>query len=443
MIEKIAIILLANLVFFSKTLTYRYSSDDIPVYMNPPNFRNKWEKRWYWLIGRMRINPQEDHALTTLIHAIVCVFIYIGFGANDISFIASLLFAFNPTNNQGSVWISGRSYALAALGMTGALAFPMLALGFIFIAVSTNPGFLAPIVLFGSKANPWILAVFIGLAWGWHGRNFYSNVKHKMNKEMFTEDKAFKIEKFVLAIKTYGFYTTLSIIPFKNAFYHSFLQACAGSGKNKAYSVKDRFFWIGLAFFAAVAWYWLAVPWNMVSFGLLWWIVCLAPFSNFFRMSQEIAERYVFLPSVGLMFVLASIIYTNPILVAVFLTMYVVRKWFLIDQYTDDYYLLEHSCVLEPSAWFTWHQRGLIRWDKKSYQEAIIIWTMARMLSPNEFKINFNLATALYVSGHKENKKEAVYFLKVAEDNIPAGQEEECKRLIEAFRKKGETAILT
>lgn len=62
----------------------------------------------------MRINPLEDHALTSFIHALICVFIYLGFGKDNLSFIASLLFAFNPTNNQGSVWISGRAYALAA-----------------------------------------------------------------------------------------------------------------------------------------------------------------------------------------------------------------------------------------------------------------------------------------------------------------------------------------
>ncbi len=436
MFEKICLILLVNLLFFAKTMTYKYSSDDIPVFQNPPKFNNTWEKVLCWLDGRYRSGPQVDHVLTTLIHATVCVFIYLGFGKNDISFIASLLFAFNPTNNQGSVWISGRAYALAALGMTGALSLPFIGGIFILLATYTNPGFLAPLVLFGS--NHAIILLFLPLAYFINGGRFKRNVKYKMEKEMFKEDKAIKPEKIILVIKTFGFYTVLSLIPFQNTFYHSFLESASGCGRFKAYSMKDRFFWIGLLSAIGIVCYLFMAPWSMISFGLLWWGICLAPFLNFMRMSQETAERYCYLPSVGLMFVLASVIHAYPLVIAIFLTMYATRLWFLMDMYTDDYYLLEHCCLLDPSSWFVWHVRGMKRWENKSYQEAVIIWTMARMISPLEFKINFNLATALSMSGHI---KEAQVFIEIAEKNVPPGQEEESGKLLSEW-KQGRLAII-
>ena len=64
---------------------------------------------------------------------------------------------------------------------------------------------------------------------------------------------------------------------------------------------------------------------------------------------------------------------------------------------------------------------------------------MARILSPREFKVNFNLATALQMSGHKE---EALKFLKIAEDNIPAGQDVDCAKLLEDWRKGNLTILL-
>lgn len=426
MLEKILIILLVNIVFFAKTLCYKYASDDIPVFQNPPKFTSKWHKVLCWLDGRYRSGPQVDHFLTTLIHATVCIFIYLGFGANDISFIAALLFAINPTNNQGSVWISGRSYALSALGMTGAMAFPALCFPFILLATYTNPGFLAPVALFGSKFIGFFLLA-IPLAWAINFKRFKGNVKFKMQKEMLDEDKAIKWEKVPLVLKTFGFYTLLTLIPFQNSFYHSFLQSCSGSGRAKAYTMKDRFFWIGLIMALGVLAYWILVPWNMISFGLLWWCACLAPFCNFMRASQEIAERYCYLPAVGLMFVLASIIHAYPIVIAAFLAMYATRLWFLMDMYQDDYYLLEHSCVLDPKAWFCWHVRALQRMNNKSYQEAIIIWSMARMISPNEFKVNFNIATTLALSGYKD---EAKHYIDVAAKNIPPGQEEQAGSLL-------------
>jgi hypothetical protein len=266
MFEKICLILLANLVFYFKTLTYKYSSDDIAVFHNPPNTRNGWEKFIFWLDGRRRAEPQADHFLTTLIHAVICVFIYLGFGKSDTSFLAALLFAFNPTTNQASVWISGRAYALATLGLTGALAFPSMAFGFILLACYTNAGFIGPLVFLGS---PYIgLILLAPLAWWINWKRFRGNVKNKMDIEMIDEDKAIKPEKAILVLKTFGFYTLLSLIPFQNAFYHSYLQSSSGAGRFKAYDIKDRFFWLGLCLAVSFVAYWALVPWNMVSFGL-------------------------------------------------------------------------------------------------------------------------------------------------------------------------------
>lgn len=436
MIEKILIIILINLVFFAKTLCYKYSSDDLPVLQNPPNMRDKWERFLFWLDGRRRTNPQADHFLTTIIHAAVCVFIYLGFGRNDISFLAAILFSFNPTNNQGSVWISGRAYALAALGMTGALAFPGLAMTFLLLATYTNAGFIAPLAFIGGHLA---LLAITPVAWWINWKRFTGNVQNKMKLEMLDEDKAIKPQKLVLALKTFGFYTLLSIIPFQNAFYHSFLQSSSGAGRFKAYSMKDRFFWIGAVMAAGILAYWVIVPWNTISFALLFYCVTIAPFSNFMRMSQEIAERYCYLPNCALMVVLASLIIQWPIVASAFIAMYAVRMWFLMDMYQDDYYLMEHACLQDPCSWFVWHVRGIKRWDTASYQEAVIIWTMARRISPKEFKINMNLATVL---ASNNNMEEAKYYLQVAKDNIPPGQEEASKKILDDWEKGNLTIIL-
>lgn len=435
MVEKICIILSANLLFFLKTLGYKYSSDDIPSSQRPKE-TNKWKHMLWVFEGRLKNTPIEDHALTMVLHALVCIGIYLGFGKNDISFLAALLFTVNPANNQGSVWISGRGYVLSALGMTWALAIPVIGPLFLMGAMYSNAGFLAPVCLIGSN-HPW-LVIFVPFLWMFYWKNFRGNVKNKMDKEMLTEDKSIKPEKLVLAIKTFGFYTTLAIIPFKNTFYHSFLASAAGCGRDKAYTMNDRFFWLGIAYLTAIGWYCTHTPWNMVSFGLLWWCVCLAPFCNFIKLSQEIAERYMYLPNCGLMIVLATVLIHSPALIGVFLAMYATKMWFYMDAYQDDYYLVEAACLNSPQSWFAWHVRGMKRWDQKSYQEAVIIWTMARILSPKEFKVNFNLATALAMSGHGEEAKK---FIDICEKNIPAGQEKDCHGLLAEW-KVGKVAII-
>lgn len=432
MFERIEIITLVGLLYFSKTLTYQYSSDDIPAAQRQKD-PVKW-RQWLWILeGRARSWSQLDHFITTVIHILTCVCIYLAFGANDASFLASFLFMFNPINNQVSVWVAGRGYGIAALGMTGALAFPKIGLLFLLAATYYNAGFFAPLVFAGS-AYPYL--VLIGaLCWLVHVRRFKMNVMDRVKTEQFAEDRELKPEKIVLGLKTFGFYLTHSLIPFKTTFYHSFLQSCAGALTHKAYSMKDRFFWAGLVGFIGMVAYMVSHPWNMVSFGLLWFMITLAPFCNVIRAQQEIAERYTYLPNVGLMFVLATLLVNHPMLAAGWVSMYATKMWFWMDSYADDFYLSEFSSLVSPDAWYSWHVKAIKRWWAASYQEAVIYWTMARRISPNEFKINYNLATALRLSANPEHWKEAEHMMKIAENCAARGQEDQVKDLCDKWRK--------
>ena len=433
--EKIYIILLANLVFFAKTLSYKYCSDDIPVWHASKNQKHGFfKRRWLQLEGSIRVSQQQDHALTTILHAITGVFVYLAFGASDVSFIAALLFSFNPINNQGSVWISGRSYVLATLGILVSMVFPIIAPVAIILVMHYPIGFCMAGIL--GIMFPYML-IFVLLGAGWHFRRVKGLIGNKVEFEMFAEDKRIEWKKIIIVIKTFSFYTIHALIPIKTTFYHSFMQSMAGSGKEKAYSL-DRFFYIGLIISAAFIWKLFFTPWDLVSFGLVWWVVGLAPFLNAFRISQEIAERYAYAPLPGLMIVLATILQPYPIVIAAVLAMYATKLWFYMDNFQDDYYLVEGSCLNDPSAWFVWHIRALRRWDVQSHKEAMILWTMAKMIHPKEFKVLFNLATMLKI--HKQDK-EAAAFMDQAACNIPKGQEVKSQGLINEW-KKGHYQVL-
>jgi tetratricopeptide (TPR) repeat protein len=169
----------------------------------------------------------------------------------------------------------------------------------------------------------------------------------------------------------------------------------------------------------------------MVCFGILWWCVGILPFLNLYRMQQEIGERYSYLPNVGLMIILASFISQYPYVVSAFLAMYATKTWFYIDAYRDDFWLIECARFNSPDSWFAWHIAAMKRWEKQSYTEAIIYWIIARSISPKEFKILFNLASALLKCN---NLKESMELLNEAEINIPKGQEAQAGALVSDFR---------
>jgi len=432
MIDKICWILLLNLIFYFKTIYFSYVSDDVQS-SNRPKEKNKFWQAFWVFEGKLKSTPQADHALTMVLHALVCVGIYLGLGKNDISFLAALLFAFNPINNQGAVWISGRGYVLSTLGMVWTLAIPVLGPLFLVGATYSNAGFIFPIVLAGSP-HPELL-LFMPVAWWFNGRRFKRNVILKINMEMYTEDKKVHPKKLILATKTFGFYLIHSIIPIKTSFYHSLLESIAGSKVKNAYSF-CRFFWLGAVGLAVMLWYICTHRWDMISFGILWWCVGIAPFINLMRMQQELGERYAYLPNVGLMVILATFIHSYSIVVGAWLAVYATKTWFYINGYKDDYWLVEHARINCPDSWFAWHIAGMKRWEVGSRHEAMCMWTMAKILSPKEFKVLYNLSTALCAHG---NIAEAVQFLKMAEDNIPPGQEKMATDLITGSRKNIET----
>jgi len=126
------------------------------------------------------------------------------------------------------------------------------------------------------------------------------------------------------------------------------------------------------------------------------------------------------------------------ILIAIFLTFYATRTYYTLIMYKDEYFITELAVIEDPHAWWAWHCRAMKRWDTQSYKEALILWVMAKLISPKEFKILMNIATCLRLL---KNDREADAFLKLAEENIVAGQEKEARMFI-AQHRAGKLPIL-
>ena len=436
MVERIIILLCVNTLFYARTLRYRYVSDDIPAHKNIPKFKHKWHKWFLEFTGNAKVTEIRDHLMTMFIHAAVCVFIYIGFGRNDISFLAALLFMINPVNGQVSVWISGRGYSLPALALVLSVSFPFLAPLFLYGGCWFTAGYPAPFVFLFSPL--WWITLSIPFIWYLHYRKFKSSVLVKFAAESYGEDKRVSPRKIILAFKTYGFYLALCLVPFRITFYHSFLQSCSGNEimRKKAYSL-DKFFWIGVGGASASI---LAAVWRLqpITWGLWWFAIAIMPYCNIKRINQEIAERFAYIPNIGLMVALAAVAVNYPVFSAVMLTMYALRTWYIMPMYTDEYWLTEYAIIEDPYAWFAWHMRAVKRWDQGSFREALNMWVMAKLISPKEFKILINIAFVLHIL---RRYKEAEEFVTLAKECVIEGQEADAERIF-AEMKEGKYPML-
>lgn len=326
MFEKIAWVIIVNLALYFRTLRFKFVSDDFSVFNNPPPYKNRWHKRWLQITGQTKLaaktvnffkengkwkcavvnTAEQEHLIALLLHIGICVCIFFAFGASDVSFMAALLYSANPVNNQATIWPSGRSYAFSILFLLLAMIYPFFGVFFLYCAAWYTAGFLPPLALIGS--NVWWLILFMPLIWFLHSRKWVTAIKNKREAETFAEDRLVRPRKLILFTKTFGFYFLLCLIPFRITFYHNFLQSAAGSMKHKCYTF-CRYFWIGFFALSGTIVYWTAVPWDALSWALFAFLITIAPFCNFVRMTQEIAERFAALPNVFLMYALSQLIF--------------------------------------------------------------------------------------------------------------------------------------
>lgn len=452
----VAWLIILNLALYFKTLRYKFVSDDFTIWKNPPVAKNRFHKTWLQFTGQMKFycdsvrfvqangknyvalvkSEEFEHFLTILIHICICVSIYFAFGASWVSFVAALLYATNPVNNQGTIWPAGRGYALPILSLLLSVCIPLLSPVLLLFCTWYTIGFHGVLGLVGTEK--WYLLAMVPIFWLWWGRKFKKAVTFKSSTESFDQDRRYDLSKVVVAIKTFGFYLTLCLIPFRITFYHNFLQSLGGSWAKRWHSVWDRYFWIGIAGIAGVIYY-VPTHWGQpLAQILIAYLITTIPYCNIYRANQEIAERFCALPNVFLMVALAHFIALYPVIIAAFLIFYATRTYYTLLQYKDEYFITEVAIVEDPHAWWAWHCRAMKRWDTQSYREALILWVMAKLISPKEFKLLINIASCLRLLG---NNEEADQYLQAAEANIVAGQEKEAYEFI-AQHRKGKLPIL-
>jgi len=375
-------------------------------------------------------NVKKDHAWNIFVHTTCSVLIYYAMGQTQAALFAALLFSANPVNNQGAVWISGRHYAWCGLFLMAAKASGWLGLPAMIAATIHPTAFFAPIGFVGS--GQWYLVLFLPVVWFLYFKRLKKEVKTRRGAEVVTFDRKLSWAKIIIAIKIYGWYFFLCLIPWSLTWYHTFMQSGAGAGNEiMAERAKklDWCFWLGISMIGYLI-YSALFNWTLTSWGVFWYSCAIAPYLNLFRMQQEIAERYVYVANIGVMFALATV---APLVVfAFFLGGYIARLLKYLPAYIDDYWLIERSLMEDQHAWFCWFVRAHKRWQQQSYREALNCWVMAKMLSPKEFKILYNIAIVLRHLGKKE---ESIQHMELAMQNVVKGQEKYAENLQKDYKR--------
>ena len=303
----IILLLSLNMLLYARTLRYGYISDDLLSEQRRKDKKVASDER-VWQSSTSG-NPKLDHGISIAVHAVCSVMIYLALGADNISLAAAILFSANPVNNQGAIWISGRHYAWCGLFLMMAKASKFFGMPAMIAATVHPTALFAPVGYIGS--SEWYLVACLPLVWAIPWRYFKKEVTTRRGNETVDFDRRLSVAKFIIAIKIYGFYFTLCVVPWALTWYHAFMQSGAGAGNDimkKRSTRLDWSFWVGISLMAYLI-YSALFNWTAISWGIFWYSCAIAPYLNLFRMQQEIAERYCYIANIGVMFALANVIF--------------------------------------------------------------------------------------------------------------------------------------
>lgn len=312
-------------VLYIRTLDYHYMIDDIvrrweylyvvPEISPPASFYNSKPSKW-------------RHLFLIITHALNVIWINQLWGWKT-----ALLFALHPLSVPCTAWITGGYYStttflvltsyyfihthhligafIGSLFFTGALGATIIGIGFPFLFLfQEHQGLLLL----------WPLVMYL------FGKRFITGfgIRNRGKKDPIT------FAKLAVMPKVIAYYALMALFPNQLGFFRQFgFEYYTGSKMQKNVDSFNFEFYVSVIFLSLCAY----VGWMISPFGTLWFFITIGPFCQFKSLGQFIAERYSYLPNVGICIVLATALNNHPILLTILATLYLYRSHMYIPAY--------------------------------------------------------------------------------------------------------------
>ena len=323
---EIILIIAGIFLMYWRCLNYYYLIDDIV-------------RRWGYLYEVPETSPHPSfystrphpwrHLFLIITHSLNVFVVYLLWG-----WVPAILFAFSPLSVPGTAWITGGYYAvttfftlvsyyfitvyhnfigslIGTIFFTAALGSTITCIGFPFLFLFSNP-----LGLF----TLWPLAFYL------KGRRFTKGYKIR---DMGKQDK-FSIKKIPVMTKVVAYYLYKIVFPYRLAFFHKFGESYSNDENiRKQMNSVDKWFWIS---FSSILLF-IGIGWQFSPIGVLWFLCLIGPFCQFKVLGQFVAERYIYLPSIGWYVILGNALAAYPILLWTVVILYAIRTHFYIPAY--------------------------------------------------------------------------------------------------------------
>ncbi len=273
-------------------------------------------------------NPFGYHLFNVLVHT-ACVLLFfifcnVMFKNIALSFLTSLIFAIHPIHTEAVSWISGGPYAFSSLFFISAMIFYVqsnksifyLLLTVVFFGLCFFVGNSAPMLpvmficydVFFREADDTakrikrirLLVAFSALVIA----TLFISILF-INKNRFAHLIFYHrgLSYLVVIIKALAYYLKILFLPLHRGLYHPFAYNVVGIQK-----ISPAFF-LGILVLCLACFCFFKFRRSLkpVSFGIIWFFMAYAPYSNIIPICNIISERYLYLASAGYSIIIAAL----------------------------------------------------------------------------------------------------------------------------------------
>jgi protein O-mannosyl-transferase len=341
----------------------------------------------YWLYG---LNPIGYHFSNTLLHLINSLLVYQLFlkitRSERGAFWISLIFLVHPVQVESVAWISERK---------NLLSFSFLALSFLsYLRGGTRP--LSLLLFFLAclaKTSVVILPLLLIL--------YDVSFSRKHIKDIVVG----KVPYFLISLG-------VVILTLSSQSHEKMLTVFSMMAVVKEYIFKMLFplnlnIWypaqvykslmepqVLISILVLAGYFWL-IRWSysnqrIVFFGLVWFLIALLPVSHIIPFPQMMADRYLYIPGLGLIIVFVTLIPASnkgkSLLAFSVILMFSLLSINRNKVYQDDLHLWQNSVATNPNNTRSVMYLGLSYWGKGDQVKALEMLTQAQILEPKNYR---------------------------------------------------------
>lgn len=299
-------------------------------------------------------HPIRSHFLSIVLFNITAIVAYIALSpiiGSKLAILSIIILIVHPCSTQGVAWISGLAYPLSLLW----ISLQVILMQYFYSHQSLNnaiwviPVFcliqwLAIHAIFATTAMTFALLLFLGY---WHFavlafvisavmcldeiRKIVSLRVSEFKKQHMEASTVFHWRKFIVAMKTFGYYIMHSVYPARMGLYHTW-----GFHYEKKIELADWRFWFGFGSFVTLTCIFFNTDLTILKLAILWYVIFSTGFWNWITAQQFVTERYIMVANLGLGILISFLTQNHFYIYSFIVGAYLVRTWMHLPTYDNE-----------------------------------------------------------------------------------------------------------